>query len=191
MNVLSHNRNKSGRLAFKHLVAYTAVILAFTGIVPSPTVIAEEISGSLLIEASLGPLAAPEFQNEQSAFDESAVLSSEKPANVAVTLNNKKVISGSAQRQRAIQYSEDQLVFVVLDDKGAELYRNVQTDPRLVRADLVNSTGQIQGEKHYRDNVYLTFSIPNDARATSVNIYKPVWNGSQFSFSLIGSLSID
>ena len=145
---------------------------------------AEQDDGSLLLRATLVSAAAAAVANANGLVEEA-------PETASVQLVEQQVIAGAVRRLRHYQYSEDQIVVVAVDRSGNELYRDIHTDPRLVRAEVPNAAGNLEYKEFYSPSASMAFSIPNDSSAQAVRLLKPKWNGVSFSFEAIGVLALN
>ena len=123
-----------------------------------------------------------------------------KPAKVQpssterVTVLERRRISGQVSRQRNVELSSQHLVVIGLDENGREIARVVVIDPRLIRAEIFDSSGEIvSNELIYRENVEFSLVFTNDPRLRRLKFYHPNWTGTKFVLELIGEtqLSLD
>lgn len=148
------------------------------------TVVAADDGDSLLLRATLISPAAVNAANDDGLVEAA-------PSTASVQLVQRQVVASPSRRLRHFQYSEDQIVVVAVDANGTELYRDVHTDPRLIRAEVTNAAGQLEYREFYTPSVSMAFSVPNDASLRSVRFLKPKWDGSSFSFEPVGVLAVN
>jgi len=164
-------------------VSLASVLLLLVPTV-SATAVAADDGNSLLLRATLVSPAAASVANDDGLVEVA-------PSTASVQLVQRKLVSSPSRRLRHFQYSEDQIVVVAVDANGTELYRDVHTDPRLIRAEVTNAAGQLEYREFYSPSVSMAFSVPNDASLQSVRLLKPKWDGSTFSFEPVGVLAVN
>lgn len=152
---------------------------------PVHTVVAaDQDDSSLMLRATLVSSAAMTVANADGLVEDA-------PATASVQLVEQQVSASAVRRLRHYQYSEDQIVVVSIDQSGNELYRDIHTDPRLVRAEVQNAAGNLEYKEFYLPSASMAFSIPNDSSAQAVRLLKPKWNGTSFSFDAVGVLALN
>jgi hypothetical protein len=139
---------------------------------------AEDTVKARVIELKLSPASL------HAARDDLAALPSID--NMVMVLSQGRT-QGEFPRQRNAELSSQHLVIVAVDAKGEEISRTVMLDPRVLRAETTESSGQFtSSELLYRKNVTFSVTIPDDARAFALRIQKPRWTGDKFALDLIG-----
>jgi hypothetical protein len=116
------------------------------------------------------------------------------PAADLVPLNRFEVVGrsdlrGPLQRERDPQLSEHELVIVSIDGGGRETSWQKIRDPRILRAELPGSTGQLTGQVLYRPEVELVAIVP-DAATAGLHVYETSWNGEQFVLRPLGVIAV-
>ncbi len=149
--------------------------------------LAQTDASSVVLQVTLTSSPSPSIASPNGQSGQTSLNMSPPPTTNA-RLSRQQIMPGAVQRMRHIQYSEDQVVYVTLDDQGKELYRNVQIDPRLIRAEVPDTDGQLQSRAFYRPSAMMTFSVPNDSRNETVILYKPKWDGVSFTLVQIGTM---
>src|SRR5262245_51750175 len=97
------------------------------------------------------------------------------------TLIGRRTIHGSSHRQRNPEFSSDQIVVVAVDNKGKEIDWQLAPDPRLLRAEVPDSTGQLRSEVLHRTSTELLITLPDDPAIVQVHLYHPRWTGKTFA----------
>jgi hypothetical protein len=98
--------------------------------------------------------------------------------------------SGAMPRQRAIELSSDQLLIIAVDRLGHDRQRRLLPDPRLLRAEWPDPTGQLQGVVLHRANAEFFLPVPDDPAITELHMYHPRWTGSAFALDLLGTVRL-
>ena len=111
-----------------------------------------------------------------------------------VTVLERHRIPGKVPRQRNVELSSQHLIVSGLDENGQEIARVVVIDPRLIRAEIFDSSGEIvSNEFIYKENVEFSLVFTEDPRLRRLKFYHPTWTGTKFILELIGEtqLSLD
>jgi hypothetical protein len=114
--------------------------------------------------------------------------------NEQVTVLERRRISGQVPRQRNVELSSQHLVVIGLDENGQEIARVVVPDPRQIRAEIFDSSGEIvSNELIYQEHAELLLVFPDDPRLRKLKFYHPNWTGTKFVLELVGEtqLSLD
>ena len=98
--------------------------------------------------------------------------------------------SGVMPRQRALELSADQLLIVAVDRLGRDRQRMLLPDPRLLRAEWPDPTGELQGVVLHRANAEFFVPVPDDPAITELRVYHPRWTGTTFDLDLIGTVRL-
>ena len=122
--------------------------------------------------------------------DESALTLAEKPMPVKVTATLERHIPKSPRRQRSPELSSTQLVIIAYDMQEHEVTRVFIPDPRLIRAETVSPSGELETQNLYRKNVDFTIVIPDDPNIKELKMFHPHWTGKDFILELIGETQL-
>jgi hypothetical protein len=98
--------------------------------------------------------------------------------------------SGAMPRQRAIELSSDQLLIIAVDRLGRDRQRLLLPDPRLLRAEWPDPTGEVQGVTLHRANADFFVPVPDDPAITELWVYHPRWTGTAFDLDLLGTVRL-
>jgi hypothetical protein len=98
--------------------------------------------------------------------------------------------SGAMPRQRALELSADQLLIIAVDRLGRDRQRLLMPDPRLLRAEWPDPTGELQGVVLHRANAEFFLSVPDDPAITELRVYHPRWTGKAFDLDLLGTVRL-
>jgi hypothetical protein len=98
--------------------------------------------------------------------------------------------SGAPPRQRALELSANQLLIVAVDRLGRDRQRLLLPDPRLVRAEWPDPTGQLQGVVLHRANAEFFLPVPDDPAISELRVYHPRWTGNAFDLDLLGTVRL-
>ena len=96
-----------------------------------------------------------------------------------------------APRQTRPEVGAGQIVVTVEDAAGNEKGRSIVPDPRILRAEIPDETGQLQGVELVRPNAEFLVTLPDDPSIRVLRIYEPRWNGSEFQLDLVGTMELD
>lgn len=108
-----------------------------------------------------------------------------------VTVLSQMRTQGTLPRQRNPELSPQHLVVVGLNAQGQETSRTIMLDPRILRAETAESSGQLtSSELLYRDDVTFSVTIPDDPSTITLRIYQPRWTGKEFALDLIGEANL-
>ncbi|MGH8614967.1 MAG: hypothetical protein ACREYF_23835 [Gammaproteobacteria bacterium] len=118
-------------------------------------------------------------------------LSALRPTDNTATVLSQRRIRGELPKQRNPELSQQHLFVVGLNAQGEETSRTVMLDPRILRAETAESSGQLtSSELFYRNDVIFSVTIPDDASAIALRIYQPRWTGTEFALDLIGEANL-
>jgi hypothetical protein len=99
------------------------------------------------------------------------------------------VVRGPLIRERAPQWSEDELVVVALDAAGRETSWQKVRDPRVLRSEQPGPTGELQGDIFHRVETELVVVVP-DAATAALRVDEIRWDGTQFVLRPIGQIVV-
>ena len=90
-------------------------------------------------------------------------------------------VSRQPPRQRHPELSPDQMVIIAYDDKGKEISRTVMRDPRLIRAEVVGPSGELQpSDPLYSQSLEFIVTLPDDPAISMIKLFHPSWTGTDF-----------
>jgi hypothetical protein len=98
---------------------------------------------------------------------------------------------GALPFERDPQLSTDHLVVVSIDKVGRELDWRTVSDPRLIRAEVPDATGQLHGQTLTRRQADLLVDIPDDPDITGLRVYEVQWAGGEFILKLVATASLE
>jgi len=108
-----------------------------------------------------------------------------------VTVLERRRISVQVPRQRNVELSSQHLVVIGLDENGLEIARVVVIDPRLIRAEIFDPSGEIVSNKLiYREHAEFSLVFKDDPRLRRLKFYHPNWTGTKFVLDLIGETKL-
>jgi hypothetical protein len=79
-------------------------------------------------------------------------------------------------RQRSSEINSDHLVVAVLDRLQTVRYSRIITDPRLIRGEFPDASGNLHKTIAYRSNVELSIAVPAGIDASELRIFTPEWD---------------
>ena len=130
---------------------------------------------------------------ESLATTDKAGLIAERQAKAAGLLvrTSSIVRAGGIPRARSLELSPEQVLVVALDEREAVRWWKVMIDPRLVRAEVGHSGGQMQSENYYLAKVDFIVECPDDRLLKQLRFYRPVWDGETFQLELLSTAPLD
>lgn len=153
----------------KRMQAIVATILLF-----ACTVIAEENDSSRAVYLRfVGP-------------PDQSFIAPKPPRTQRVVFIRERVIEGRPQRQRNPQVTPEHLLVIALDDSESELVREIIPDPRMVRAEFVDSRGRFRSNRWYNSSVEFSVLLPNNSAIVELELYHPEWTGETYDMQLVG-----
>jgi hypothetical protein len=99
-------------------------------------------------------------------------------------------LPGKPPRQRNPELSSDQLMVVAVNALGETVDTQLILDPRVIRAETPDQTGEVSGQVLDRADPEFLLTLPDDAAITEVRLYQPRWTGSAFTLDLLGTISL-
>ena len=101
-----------------------------------------------------------------------------------------RIYPASTPRQRMPELSSDHILVVAMDEQEVQRDWAIIPDPRIIRAESPNSTGELNGQTLYLSEVEFLVNLPKGLPAGEVRFYSPLWTGTQFSLKLLGTLAL-
>ncbi len=119
-----------------------------------------------------------------------AVTTQQKLAPGAFALVKRKAGLGSLPRQRAPELSPQQLLIIATDDQQRLRWWGLIADPRILRAEFPQPSGELAGQIFYHAQVQFVVAVPDDATITELRFYHPRWTGAAYELDLLGTTSV-
>ena len=101
-----------------------------------------------------------------------------------------KVLAGRLPRLRGLELSTTKLLVIGVDNNASLRWWHLMTDPRLLRAETVDSTGQLRAQVSYSSQTDFVVAYPDNPEITELRFYQPEWNGESFTLNSLGTLSV-
>ena len=101
-----------------------------------------------------------------------------------------KVATGGLPRLRALELAPTQVLVIGVDSDASLRWWHVMADPRLIRAETVDSAGQLRAKVFYRSQTDFVVAYPDDSAIAELRFYQPEWNGESFTLTSLGTLSV-
>ena len=98
----------------------------------------------------------------------------------SVTVIQDRAVSGSPQRERNPELAADMFVVVGVDARGEEVARVTIPDPRVIRAETPEPTGELGSHRMMRGDVEFSVLLPDEPDIVVLRIYKPRWTGDYY-----------
>ena len=115
----------------------------------------------------------------------------QRAPNRRIKILNKRRISDRAPRQRNPQLSSRHLMLIGFDAMEKEVTRQMIVDPRLIRAEIFDNSGEIERSVViYRNDVEFSIVVPQSPRIRKLKIYHPRWTGDAYNLEIIGETSL-
>jgi hypothetical protein len=111
------------------------------------------------------------------------------PANVFTVLGRNRG-TGSLPRERNPEVSSSQILVLALNAEGKVVIGHLIPDPRILRVEGPSNRGELTGYLLHRASTELLIALPDDPAITDIHLYHPDWTGANFTFSLIGTISL-
>lgn len=105
-------------------------------------------------------------------------------------VTNSRVSVGALPRRRAVELAESEIFVAAVNETGALVWWQVMSDPRLVRAETVSSSGEVSGQALYRSAVDFLIGYPDDAAIKELRLYHPSWTGNQFRLTPLTVINV-
>jgi hypothetical protein len=123
--------------------------------------------------------------------DSSSTLAMEaQSAPMSSTILQEQKRSGGLPRQRSMELSPDHLLVITDDPKAQLRWYSLIPDPRLVRGEAPGPNNELTGQVRYLQKVDFVVNFPDDESATELRFYQPVWNGREFTLTLINTVQL-
>ena len=114
-----------------------------------------------------------------------------QPATGIVTLLAAEKKQGTLPRDRSLELSTNQILAIAVDEKGNLRWWKLLLDPRLVRAEVPVTSGEMRGEEYYLANVDFIIDYPDDPGIRELRLYHPHWTGKDFQLVLLSTLLVE
>lgn len=108
----------------------------------------------------------------------------------SVSVLEDKKRPGRLPRHRSLELASTQIFIAAVDASNKLRWWSIMPDPRLVRSETQNASGELHGQDYYASNVTLTVAFPDDPEIASLRIYHPVWNGTEFDLKPLAIVPI-
>jgi len=120
---------------------------------------------------------------------EHGLLKEAGPGVVSLLAAEKK--NGKLPRDRVLDLSPNQVLLIAVDASGKLRWWRLFLDPRLVRAEVPDASGQLNNQEHYLNTVDFVIDYPSEVGISEVRLYHPLWTGKEFQLELIGKLTVN
>ena len=97
---------------------------------------------------------------------------------------------GGLPRDRQPELALDRVVVTLVDSDGRDLFWRIVPNPRRIRAEVPGPDGLLSGRVLERDDTEIFVAAPDHPRAVRLNIYEPVWNGTEFLLEIAASIDL-
>jgi hypothetical protein len=108
-----------------------------------------------------------------------------------LTVLERRSAIGPIPRQRRAEVSSGQVVVTAIDAAGMEKARSVLPDPRIIRAEIPDASGALQGIVLLRPNADFLVTVPGSQDIRELRIYEPRWNGRGFNLLLVATVRVE
>jgi len=110
------------------------------------------------------------------------------PGSIAVVQD--RVMPGARQRERNPVLAADMFVVVGVDAQGSELARVSISDPRVIRAETVGPSGELESQRMLQGGVAFSVLLPDEPGIVALRIYKPRWTGEYYVLDYFGETAL-
>ena len=93
-------------------------------------------------------------------------------------------------RERAPQLSANAIVVVTVDASGRELWWQQVHDPRIVRAELPNATGELSGQILFRPVAELLLTIPDGQAIAALRVFDVQAGSAGLTLHELGEIAV-
>jgi hypothetical protein len=159
-------------------------ILFFAVFITGYLASAEEVTATRQIVVRFEPVAS-------GAGFQLLSLTSTRPKAQKLSVIQQKFLPEAPPVERHPQLSEEHLVVKGLDAQGKEIARMSFLDPRFVRAETLDTSGQLTTQSLYQESVEFVIALPYDPRIESIEIFQPRWTGTEFLLEPLGKTPLD
>ena len=106
-----------------------------------------------------------------------------------ITILEQRKGKGRLPHQRSLELSTEQLLVIAIDAQGQLQAWTLIADPRIIRAEVPASTGNLSGKRLHRSRPEFLVDLPDHPEITQLRFYHPNWTGKEFTLELVGSAS--
>ena len=124
---------------------------------------------------------------EASGVEKTAAATEQSSGRLAVAAA--RTVAGNLPRLRSVQLGETEIFLAAVDANQQLVWWHVMSDPRQLRIQTVNATGEISCQVIYQTNIDFPISYPDETSIKEVRLYHPHWTGTKFELLLIGTIS--
>ncbi len=118
-------------------------------------------------------------------------MAKERPKSHAVSIKGQARLKGAPPGRRSREISWQQLVVVAVDDGGREIDRAVVLDPRLIRYEAVDASGNFtESAVLYREEADLAVAFAEQPALRAVRVFQPRWTGTEYTLDLLGEAAL-
>jgi hypothetical protein len=110
------------------------------------------------------------------------------PASDVFTLLDATKRTGVMRQQRDPELSADQLVVFTVNAADEEMEWFLIPDPRIIRGEMPDATGQLQGATFHRASADFIVTFPEDPTVRTLRFYQPRWTATGWQLDRIGTL---
>ena len=118
-----------------------------------------------------------------------ATSGSERSTNALSVLERRRV-DASVRRERNPELSANHIVVAAADAAGRELFRRIILDPRLLRAEVLDASGQLRTDTLHYATVDFSVALPADPAIAGLVLYEPRWTGQAWRLDPIARIPL-
>ncbi len=112
------------------------------------------------------------------------------PAPQAVLLDDKHS-NAVPPGERSQQYSSQHIVVLGLSAEGVEIWRRVQLDPRLLRAEgMLQADASVATRTFLKADVQFSVAAPDEPDVRLLRILKPRWTGAGYALDVLAEIPL-
>lgn len=98
--------------------------------------------------------------------------------------------AGALPRHRSLEISRHHLMVVAVNASGKLRWWTLIEDPRLLRAEIPNESGELSGQVLYQSAPEFVVHFPTDREITELRFYHPRWTGEEFVLDHVNNVSV-
>lgn len=106
------------------------------------------------------------------------------------SLIEKRQMQGPMPRQRMPELSSDQILVVIVDERGVQRGWTLIPDPSILRAESPGPNGELRGQILRRTDTEFLVPLPGGLLPAILDFYQPEWTGNSFSLNKLGTLAL-
>lgn len=100
----------------------------------------------------------------------------------------RRKLKGTLPLPRSLELARDQILVAAVNGQGQLRWWSLVADPRVLRAESPDESGQLSGQVLHRSRPEFIVNIPDDAEIKALQFYQTRWTGSEFVLEPLASI---